>query len=150
MFSLFLLFLGILMTTVPLHVQNLSSYIISSNHLDLSPVTQQSILSLLSHTFVTDVGRFLLGISSFLLLPSTLGYVGAVRESRFLLILVRMWFNLMLYINLAMLKVLHTPYSALGTEACLPDSTSCIQVHLLQHCFLGGKAVSNLLQRRLE
>ena len=148
--SLFVVFLGILMTTVPLHMQNLYSYIISSKHLDLSQMTQQTIISLLGRTFLTDVGRLLLGISSFLLLPSTLGYVGAVKESRFLLILVRMWFNLMLYINLAMLKVLHTPYSALGTEACLPNSTSCIQVHLLQHCFLGGKAVSNLLQRRLE
>ena len=87
--SLFLLFLGILMTTVPLDMQNLSSYIISSNHLDHSPIKQQTLTSLLSHTFVTDVGRLLLGISSFLLLPSTLGYLGAVRESRLLLILVR-------------------------------------------------------------
>ena len=126
MFSIFLLFLGILMTTVPLHVQNLSSYIISSNHLALTQRTRQRILSLLSHTFVTDVGHLLFGISSFFLLPSTLGYVGAVRESRLLLI-----------------------YSALVTGACLPHSTSCIQVHLLQHCFLGGKAVSNLLQRRV-
>ena len=89
MFSLFILFLGVLMSTVPLHMQNLSSYILSRSHLGLSLSTQQTIISLLSHTFVIDAGRFLLGISSFLLLPSTLGYVGAVRESRLLLILVR-------------------------------------------------------------
>ena len=113
--SLFVVFLGILITTVPLHMQNLFSYIISNSHLRLSQMKQQTIISILGRTILTDVGRLLLGVSSFLLLPSTLGYVGTVRESRFLLILVRMWFNLMLYITLAMLKVLHTHYSALGT-----------------------------------
>ena len=78
------------MTTVPLHMQNLSSYIIAIEDLGLSLSKQETIVSLFSHhSFVTDIGRTLLGISSFLLLPSTLGYVGAVRESRLLLILVK-------------------------------------------------------------
>ena len=137
------------MTTVPLQMQNLSSYIISSSHLGLSPLTQETILSLLSHTFVTDAGRLLLGISSFLRLPSTLGYVGAVRESRLLLILVRKWSQVKFLNNHLFYIVLHTNHSALGTGACLPYSSSSIQVHLVQHCVLGGKAVSNLLQRRV-
>ena len=149
MFSLLLLFLGILMTTVPLHMQNLSSYIISSSHLGLGQSTQETIISLLSHTFVTDVGRLLLGISSFLLLPSTLGYVGAVRESRLLLILVRKGSQVIFLNNNFICIVLHTNHSALGTGACLPNSSSSIQVHLVQHCFLGGETVSNLLQRRV-
>ena len=88
--SLLILFLGVLMTTIPLHMQKLTSYLISSSHLSLSLSTQETISSLLSKTLITDVGRLLLGSSACLLLPSTLGYVGAVRESRLLLVLVRL------------------------------------------------------------
>ena len=89
-FSLLLLFLGVLMTAVPLQVESLVSHLLSSSHLSLSLSTQETISSLLSKTLITDVGRMLLGSSACLLLPSTLGYVGAVRESRLLLVLVRL------------------------------------------------------------
>ena len=125
-FSLLLLFLGVLMTNVPRHMQNLSSYIISSSHLGLSPITQQTILSFLSQTFVMDAGGLLLGFSSFLLLPSTLGSVGAVRESRVLLILVRKRSQVIFLNNKSLIEVLHTNNSTLGNGAYLPHSASCI------------------------
>ena len=87
--SLSLLFLGVLLTTVPLHMQNLAAYIISSHPLGIAQNIQDAIISQLGHILLTDVGKVCLGISSVLLLPSTLGYVGAVRESRVLLLLVR-------------------------------------------------------------
>ena len=90
MFSLFLLFLGVLMATIPLHVQRLALYISSSSYLSLSLSTQDTIRTLLSSTLVSDAGCLLIGTSACLLIPSTLGYVGAVRESTLLLVLVRL------------------------------------------------------------
>ena len=88
--SLFLLFFGVMFVSIPLHVMTLIEHLISIEHLNLSQSMQEIVRSLLNQTFVTDVGRMLLGISSCFLLPSTLGYVGAVRESRLLLVLVRL------------------------------------------------------------
>ena len=92
--SLCLLFLGVLLITVPLHMKNLSSYTLSIHHLGMAQNIQEAIISHLSHNLLTYVGKVLLAVSSVLLIPSTLGYVGAVRESRVLLILVILLNNL--------------------------------------------------------
>ena len=77
------------MSTIPLHVMSLTEYLITREQLDLSFNIQQFVRSLLNRDFVVNVGHMLLGGSSCLLVPSTLGYFGAVRESRLLLFLVR-------------------------------------------------------------
>ena len=76
------------MATIPSHVMTLTEYLITRDLLDLSLDMLQFSRSLLNREVVTDAGHLLLGGSSFLLVPSTLGYVGAVRESRLLLFLV--------------------------------------------------------------
>jgi hypothetical protein len=76
------------MSSIPLYMMSLTEYLITREQLDLSLDIQQFVRSLLNSDFVTDVGHMLLGCSSCLLVPSTLGYVGAVRESRLLLFLV--------------------------------------------------------------
>ena len=88
--SLFLLFLSVMMINIPLHVMSLTEHFLSKDYFHISLSMQETISSLLSKTLITDVGRMLLGSSACLLLPSTLGYVGAVRESRLLLVLVRL------------------------------------------------------------
>ena len=87
--SLFLLFCGVLLSTIPSHVMSLAEYLITREQLDLTLYMKQFVRSLLNSDFVTDVGHMLLGCSSCLLVPSTVGYFGAVRESRLLLFLVR-------------------------------------------------------------
>ena len=82
-----ILFMGVLMYTVPTHMKNLISYILSSNHLAIEKITQEEILFQLNENLLRDLGRVFLGVSSVLLVPSTLGYVGAVRESKELLIM---------------------------------------------------------------
>jgi hypothetical protein len=77
------------MSIIPLYAMSLTEYLITREQLDLSFDRQQFVRSLLNRDFVTDVGHMLLGCSSCLLVPSTLGYFGAVRESRLLLFLVR-------------------------------------------------------------
>ena len=77
------------MVTIPLHVMSLTEYLSTMEQFNLSFKTQEIVGSFLNIRFVTDVGHVLLGGSSCVLIPSTLGYVGAVRESRLLLFLVR-------------------------------------------------------------
>ena len=79
--------MGVLLYIVPTHMKNLITYILSSNHLAMEKITQEQILFQLSKNILTDLGRVFLGVSSILLIPSTLGYVGAVRESKVLLIM---------------------------------------------------------------
>ena len=86
--SLFLLFCAVLMVTVPLHVMSLAEYLITIQQFNLSLSIQEIVLSFLNRILVTDVGSVLVGVSSCFLVPSSLGYVGAVRESRLLLFLV--------------------------------------------------------------
>ena len=85
--SLTILFMGVLLYTVPSHMKNLIIYILSSKHLAMEKITQEQILFQLSENILTDLGRVFLGVSSVLIVPSTLGYVGAVRESKVLLIM---------------------------------------------------------------
>ena len=85
--SLTILFMGVLLYIVPTHMKNLITYILSSKHLAIEKIAQEQILLQLSENILTDLGRVFLGVSSVLLVPSTLGYVGAVRESKVLLIM---------------------------------------------------------------
>ena len=80
--------MGVLLYIVPTHMKNLITYILSSNHLAMEKITQEQILLQLNKNILTDLGRVFLGVSSVLLVPSTLGYVGAVRGSRVLLAMV--------------------------------------------------------------
>ena len=82
------------MSTIPLHLMSLTEYLITREQLCLSLDMQQFVRSLLNGDFVADVGHLLLRGSSCLLVPSTLGYFGAVRESRLLLFLVRYFISL--------------------------------------------------------
>ena len=100
MINLFLLIIGMMMVTFPLQVKSLIELIISCEPLHVHKSTQEDIISLLRRTLITDIGRVLIGSSACLLLPSTLGYVGAVRESRLLLVLVRNVKDLLNVINL--------------------------------------------------
>ena len=77
------------MVSVPLHVMALAEYLITIEQFNLSLSMQEIVRTFLNTNLVTDVGHLLVGVSSCLLVPSTLGYVGAVRESRLLLFLVR-------------------------------------------------------------
>ena len=77
------------MSTIPSHVMSLTEYIITREQLDLTLDIQEFVRALLNRVFVADFGHMLLVGSSCLLLPSSLGYFGAVRESRLLLFLVR-------------------------------------------------------------
>ena len=84
--SLFLLFMGIIMAVVPDQVISLLSYLL--NQVSVSEETKIIISSLMSITLISDCGKFLLCSSVCIILPSSLGYVGAMRESRILLFLV--------------------------------------------------------------
>ena len=121
--SLFLLFLGVLMTIVPMHVINLIEYCSTNPNLAISLSTQEFIRSLLSRTLFKDVGLVLLGISVCLLLPSSLGYFGAVRESRLILFLVRIqtW---SVRFNKSLFLVLHSNPTALGPRAFISHPSS--------------------------
>ena len=84
-----LLFLGVLMVTVPLHTMSLTEYLLTLEHINLSKNIQDSVRGLLNPHLVSDVGHVLLGISTSVLVPAVCGYVGAVRENKVLLALVR-------------------------------------------------------------
>ena len=55
--------------------------------LSLPPSSTTLVTSLLELELAQDSGRLLLGLALCLLLPASLGYVGAVRENKTLLIL---------------------------------------------------------------
>ena len=89
-----LLFLGVLMVTVPLHTMSLTEYLLTVQQINLSKNIQDSVRGLLNPHLVSDVGHMLLGISTIVLVPAIYGYVGAVRESKVLLSMV---INISLY-----------------------------------------------------
>ena len=76
------------MVSTPLHTMSLTEYLLRVEQFNLSQNIQELVRSLLNPTFVVDTGHMLLFISTCILVPSTLGYVGAVRESRVLLFMV--------------------------------------------------------------
>lgn len=84
--SLCLLFLAVLLTLVPGQVIAITDWLIHREWLTVSHSVASFISSLLVPQLLQECGRVLLGLSILLLLPSSLGYVGAVRESRLLLI----------------------------------------------------------------
>jgi hypothetical protein len=97
------------MVTVPLHVISLTEYLITIEQFNLNLNLQETIQSFLNKKLVRDVGYVLLGGSSCLLVPSTLGYVGAARESRLLLFLVRHLKTIYKYLPKLLFSTLH-PY----------------------------------------
>ena len=76
------------MVTIPLHVMSLAEYLITIEQFNLSVNKQEILRAFLNTKLLRDFGSVLVGGSSCLLVPSSLGYVGAVRESRLLLFLV--------------------------------------------------------------
>ena len=116
MLSLAILFLGVLLYTVPTHMKNLITYILSSKHLAMEKITQEQILLQLSENLLTDLGRVFLGVSSVLLVPSALGYVGAVRESKVLLILYLTPLTMMLVVEVLFLILLPAASSLVYTS----------------------------------
>ena len=116
MLSLAILFLGVLLYTVPTHMKNLITYILSSKHLAMEKITQEQILFQLSENLLTDLGRVFLGASSVLLVPSTLGYVGAVRESKVLLIMYLTPLTMLLAVEVLFLILLPAASSLVYTS----------------------------------
>ena len=97
------------MVSVPLHVMALAEYLITIEQFNLSLSMQEIVRTFLNTNLVTDVGHLLVGVSSCLLVPSTLGYVGAVRESRLLLFLVTHLQTLYICLSKLLFSTLH-PY----------------------------------------
>ena len=85
--SLSALFIGILMAVVPDQVISLVSHTLTQ--VSLTEDIKMKISSLLRLNLVSDVGALLICSSACVIIPSLLGYVGAMRESRILLFLVR-------------------------------------------------------------
>ena len=85
------LVVSVLMVTLPGHTLDLLLYIISRPSLDLPQLTQQSLAENLSPGLVSGLGWLVLLSSLAFTIPALTGYVGAVRESRFCLILVRIY-----------------------------------------------------------
>jgi len=81
------LVVSVLMVTLPGHTLDLLLYIISRPSLDLPQLTQQSLAENLSPGLVSGLGWLVLLSSLAFTIPALTGYVGAVRESRFCLIL---------------------------------------------------------------
>ena len=74
-FGLFLLFLGVLMVTLPLHTMSLTEYLLTCTveQINLGKNLQDSVRGLLNPILVSDVGPVLLGISTSVLVPAICG-----------------------------------------------------------------------------
>ena len=79
------------MVTVRGHTLDLLLYIVTRPRLNVPEETQESLAANLSPSLVAGLGWLSLLSSLLVLLPSLSGYVGSVRESRFCLILVRIF-----------------------------------------------------------
>ena len=89
MLTFLLLLVAVLLVTVPQYMKDLALYIISKERLEVSPVTQEAISHNLGPGLLSQLGWAGLSLGLVLLTPAFIGYVGAVRESRLCLILVR-------------------------------------------------------------
>ena len=89
MLTFLTLLVSVLMVTVPGHTLDFLLYILEQPGLEVPPATQESISVNLSPGLVAGLGATLLTASLLLAIPATTGYVGAVRENRICLILVR-------------------------------------------------------------
>jgi len=85
--SLFWIFLGVLFTIVPGPTISLVEALVNREWLGLSPKTSEFLSSLLDPQLVKESGQVLLTLGLGVALPSVVGYVGAVRESKVLLVL---------------------------------------------------------------
>ena len=79
------------MVTVPGHSLDFLLYVLEQPGLDVPLTTQQAISVNLSPGLVAGLGTALLTVSLLLAVPATTGYVGAVRENRICLIMVRLF-----------------------------------------------------------
>jgi len=85
--SLFWIFLGVLFTIVPGPTISLVEALINREWLGMAPKTSEFLSSLLNPQLVKESGQVLLTLGLGVALPSAVGYVGAVRESRLFLVL---------------------------------------------------------------
>ena len=69
-------------------MQALAEYILSLEELSLKHNTREAVMTLLTTSLVSDTGYVLVFLSVSTMVPTLLGYVGAVRGSRVLLTLV--------------------------------------------------------------
>ena len=130
------------MSTIPSHVMSPTEYIITREQLDLTLDIQEFVRALLNRVFVADFGHMLLVGSSSLLVSSTLGYVGAVRECRLLLFLVRHGISLGIFMISYFLSVLCTHTNTMGPGACLSYSSPSLHAPAVQLLILAWTAES--------
>ena len=91
MLTFLTLLVSVLMVTVPGHSLDFLLYVLEQPGLDVPLTTQQAISVNLSPGLVAGLGTALLTVSLLLAVPATTGYVGAVRENRICLIMVRLF-----------------------------------------------------------
>ena len=89
MFTFLLLLVAVLLVTVPQYMRDLVLYIISRESLEISLETREAIGHNLGPGLLSQLGWAALSLALVFLAPAFIGYVGAVRESRLCLILVR-------------------------------------------------------------
>ena len=89
MLTFLTLLLSVLLVSLPGHSQELLLYILAQPGLDVPISTQEAVAANLSPGLVGGLGAALLCLSLILAIPATTGYVGAVRENRVCLIMVR-------------------------------------------------------------
>ena len=89
MFTFLLLLMAVLLVTVPQYMKDLALYILARERLEVSLVTQEAISHNLGPGLLSQLGWASLSLALVFLTPAFIGYVGAVRESRLCLILVR-------------------------------------------------------------
>ena len=89
MFTFLLLVVAVLLVTVPQYMRDLVLYIISRERLEVSLETREAIGHNLGPGLLSQLGWAALSLALVFLAPAFIGYVGAVRESRLCLILVR-------------------------------------------------------------
>jgi len=129
--SLFWIFLGVLFTIVPSPTISLVEALINREWLGIAPKTSEFLSSLLNVQLVKESGQVLLTLGLGVALPSAVGYVGAVRESRLFLVLYLSPLLLAWGIQLLTLLLLpalqSTIYRAISSLAT--SSLSLYQVH---------------------
>ena len=69
-------------------MQSLAEYILTLEQLNLKHNTREEVMSLLTTRLVSDTGYVLVSLASCTMVPTILGYVGAIRGSRVLLAMV--------------------------------------------------------------
>ena len=89
MLTFLTLLLSVLMVTVPGHSLDFLLYILEQPGLAVPVSTQESVAANFSPGLVGSLGASLLTVSLLFGIPATTGYVGAVRENRICLIMVK-------------------------------------------------------------